>query len=251
MNRAKTLVEKVFSEHLNRDVVAGEFVVCRVDLALAQDGTGPLTARQAERLGRGLALREKAFFFVDHASPSPRRELSNDHAFLREFAQSTGANLSETGCGISHQVVMERHLAPGMVVVGADSHTCTGGAIGALATGMGSTDVAVAMGVGSSWFRVPETVLVSFQGALTPQVTIKDAILSLITEIRRRWGGLPGARVWGALRGRAPVPRPDDLLQHGGRGRGEVRLLRVRRRDPEIPRVGWPGRRLAAAGLGR
>jgi 3-isopropylmalate/(R)-2-methylmalate dehydratase large subunit len=183
VSRPQTLVEKVFSEHLNREVVAGEFVVCRVDLALAQDGTGPLTARQAERLGRGLALREKAFFFVDHASPSPRRELSNDHAFLREFARTSGANLSESGCGISHQIVMEKHLAPGMVVVGADSHTCTGGAIGALATGMGSTDVAVAMAVGSSWFRVPETVKVEFTGQMGPQVTIKDAVLALITEI--------------------------------------------------------------------
>lgn len=169
-----------------REVSVGEVVV-DVDLAYAQDGTGPLTVRQIQRMGKGVLQNPaRTIFFLDHASPSPRMELSNDHKFLREFAGRMGARLSDVGNGISHHVVLEEYASPRDLIVGADSHTVTGGALGAFATGMGSTDVALAMAFGKTWLRVPETFLVRVEGQLPRGVYSKDIILRLIGEITSR-----------------------------------------------------------------
>ena len=125
-----TLAEKILSEHAGREVRAGEIVVVKVDLTYTQDGTGPLAVRKIEEMGlKEVYNPKKTIFFFDHASPSPRFELSNDHNFLRDFAEKTGSQVSEVGYGISHQVVAEREVKPGDIVIGADSHTCTGGAL--------------------------------------------------------------------------------------------------------------------------
>jgi len=156
-----------------------------VDFAYVQDGTGPLTVRQIEAMGVvKLSTPERCAAFLDHASPSPRRELSNDHRLLREFCARTGAILSEVGCGISHNVVSESYARPGTVVVGADSHTCTNGALGAFATGMGSTDIAVAMAFGYTWMRVPECWKVHAVGEFPRGVYSKDFMLHLIGTVR-------------------------------------------------------------------
>jgi 3-isopropylmalate/(R)-2-methylmalate dehydratase large subunit len=126
---------------------------------------------------------KKTIFFLDHAAPSPRFELSNDHVFLRDFAEKTGSQVSDVGYGISHQVVAEREVKPGDVVIGADSHTCTGGALGAFATGVGSTDAAVAIALGKIWLKVPETTRVVVEGKLPMGVYGKDIILHLIGNI--------------------------------------------------------------------
>jgi 3-isopropylmalate/(R)-2-methylmalate dehydratase large subunit len=179
-----TLAQKILSEHAGKEVKAGEILVVRVDLAYTQDGTGPLAVRKLlEMEFKEVSNPKKTIFFLDHASPSPRLELSNDHAFLREFANSTGSQISDVGDGISHQVVAEREVKPGDVVIGADSHTCTGGALGAFATGVGSTDAAVAMALGKIWLRVPETIRVVVEGKLPTGVYGKDIILHLIGEI--------------------------------------------------------------------
>jgi 3-isopropylmalate/(R)-2-methylmalate dehydratase large subunit len=179
-----TLAEKILSEHVGREVRAGEIVVVRVDLAYAQDGTGPLAARKVQELGfQEIYHPQRTIFFFDHAAPSPKFELSNDHTFLREFARKTGAKVSDVGSGISHQVVAEREVRPGDIVVGADSHTCTGGALCAFATGVGSTDAAVAMALGKVWFRVPETIRVVVEGQLPVGIYGKDIILHLIGKI--------------------------------------------------------------------
>jgi 3-isopropylmalate/(R)-2-methylmalate dehydratase large subunit len=179
-----TLAEKILSEHAGREVKAGEIAVVRVDLAYAQDGTGPLAVRKIQEMGFDKIYNPKrTLFFLDHAAPSPRFELSNDHSFLREFAQKAGAKISDVGSGISHQVVAEKEVRPGDVVVGADSHTCTGGALGAFATGVGSTDAAVAIALGKIWFRVPESIRVVVEGKLPTGVFGKDIILHLIGKI--------------------------------------------------------------------
>ncbi len=180
----QTLAEKLLSLHAGHPVVAGEYTLARVDWVLMQDGTGPLAVRQFNALGRGsLALAERTIVFLDHAAPSPGRALSNDHVFLREFCRKHGAVLSDVGDGVCHQIMAERYVSPGDLLVGADSHTCTGGAFCAFATGMGSTDIAVAMTLGKTWFRVPESIRVNLQGSLPRSVTAKDAILFLIGQL--------------------------------------------------------------------
>ncbi len=180
----QTLSEKILSGKIGRPARAGEFVVAPVDLVLMHDGTGPLAVAQFEAMGLGeLADPGCTLVFLDHGLPSPRRELSNDHVLLREFADEMGCHLSDCGAGICHQLTVEEYARPGDVVVGSDSHTCTAGALAAFATGMGSADIAAAMGLGVSWFRVPESVRVEVSGEFLRGVYAKDLILRVIGDI--------------------------------------------------------------------
>jgi 3-isopropylmalate/(R)-2-methylmalate dehydratase large subunit len=177
----KTLAEKILSEKSGTDAKAGDIVIAKVDLAFVQDTTGPLTVRQFQSSGMvKLANAKKTVLFIDHAAPSPNANLSNDHITLRTFAEKSGCILSEAGDGVCHQIVQEMYARPGDVVVGADSHTVTAGGLGAFGTGMGSSDVAVAMGLGKNWFRVPETYKIEVAGKFQKYVGAKDVILHLI-----------------------------------------------------------------------
>ena len=177
----QTIAEKIISKHAGHDVKAGELCIAKVDVAAVQDGTGPLMVQEFKKLGKSKPANPKrCILFIDHASPSPRKELSNTHMVLREFAKETGAILSETGCGVCHQRLVESFVNPGEILVGADSHTCTSGALGAFATGMGSTDVAVAMALGKTWLKVPSTFKVVVEGEFQKGVYAKDLILHLI-----------------------------------------------------------------------
>ncbi len=180
----KTIAEKILSEKSGSDAEAGDIVISDVDYVIAQDGTGPLVISQWEKLDTGvIANPDKTIFFIDHAAPSPRQELSNAHKIIREFSERTGVKVSDISFGISHQRMAEDYTEPGNVVVGADSHTCTSGAMGAFATGMGSTDIAVAMSAGKIWLRVPETFLVEVNGAFPKGVYAKDLMLHLIGKL--------------------------------------------------------------------
>jgi len=180
----KTLAEKILSEKAGVEAHAGDIIIAPVDLAFAQDGTAPLAIRQFHACDFDhLAKPQATIFFLDHAAPSPSKELSNDHLFIRDFAQKMGARLSEVGEGISHQLVAESHASPGDIIVGADSHTVTAGALGAFATGMGSTDIAVAFALGKTWFRVPQSIKVTVSGRFKKGVSAKDLILYLIGSI--------------------------------------------------------------------
>ena len=179
-----TIAERIISEHTGRTVKANDIVVVPVDLTYFQDGTGPLGIRQLEKLNMvRVKDRNRAILFLDHAGPSPNKELANDHALLRSFAARTGCQLAEVGEGICHQLAAARYVRPGDIVIGADSHTCTGGALAAFATGMGSTDVAIAMATGKTWLRVPESFKVSVSGSFQKGVYAKDLILSYIGMI--------------------------------------------------------------------
>ncbi|MFC1538386.1 3-isopropylmalate dehydratase large subunit [Candidatus Latescibacterota bacterium] len=179
-----TLAEKILSTHAGKEVHAGEFAIINVDVCLTQDGTGPLAVRQLEKLNMVKAAHpESTVLFIDHSSPSARKELSNDHMLLRNFAKKTGAQLSDIGDGVCHQVISEKKLKPGDVLIGADSHTCTGGAMAAFSTGMGSTDVAVGIALGKTWMKIPETIKVNFSGEFAKGVYAKDLILHLIGKI--------------------------------------------------------------------
>ncbi|MFQ5987719.1 MAG: 3-isopropylmalate dehydratase large subunit [Dehalococcoidia bacterium] len=180
----KTLAEKILSENSGVDAQAGDIVIAKVDLAFLQDGTGPLALRQLPASGLDrVANPERVVFFLDHAAPSPSRELSNDHLILRDFAIKSGAQLCDIGEGICHQLIVESYANPGEVIVGADSHTVTAGALGAFATGMGSTDVAIAIALGKTWLRVPESFRVVVSGSFKKGVYAKDLMLHLIGSI--------------------------------------------------------------------
>ena len=180
----QTLAEKIISEHAGKQVKAGELVIAKVDVCAVQDGTGPLTVQEFKKLGKTkLNNPERTILFIDHASPSPRKELSNTHTVLRDFSKEYGAVLSDVGAGVCHQRLVETFVNPGEILVGADSHTCTSGALGAFATGMGSTDIAVAMALGKTWLKVPSTFKIEVTGKFRPGICSKDLMLHLIGMI--------------------------------------------------------------------
>ncbi len=180
----QTLSEKILSSKCDTTVKADDFIIARTDVCLAQDGTGPLAVRQFEATGfTSVAKPDTTMLFLDHAAPSPRKELSNDHNTLRNFAETYGCRLVDVGEGICHQIAVEDQVKPGDLEVGADSHTCMGGALGAFATGMGSTDVAMAIALGKTWLRVPQTVRINISGQFADGVLSKDLMLYLIGSI--------------------------------------------------------------------
>jgi len=179
-----TISEKILGEHAGRDLVAGDIAVVNVDVVMAQDGTGPLAVSQIKKLGFSkVANPDKSIFFIDHGAPSPRKELADSHKVLREFAAQSGARLSDINEGVCHQVLVETYVCPGNIVIGADSHTCTSGALGAFATGMGSTDIAVGFALSKTWLMVPHTIKVNFNGKMPAGVYAKDLIIYLIGKI--------------------------------------------------------------------
>jgi len=179
-----TLAEKILAAHAGLDAVApGQIVVAAVDIAIAQDGTGPLAIQQIEELGAKTVKAPTCVFFIDHAAPAPRSELANAQKTIRAFCASSGATLSDVEMGVCHQRIAESFAKPGDLVIGADSHTCMAGALGAFATGMGSTDVAVGMVSGQTWLRVPESFRIEVTGGLRDGVEAKDLMLTLIGSL--------------------------------------------------------------------
>ena len=177
----QTLAEKIISEHTDHKVKAGELVIANVDVTAVQDGTGPLTVQEFKKLGiPKLHKPGRTILFIDHAAPSPRKELSNTHTILRDFAKEYGAYLSEVGQGVCHQRLIESFVNPCEILIGADSHTCTSGALGAFATGMGSTDVAVGMALGKTWLKVPATFKIIVSGKFKEGICAKDLMLHII-----------------------------------------------------------------------
>ena len=176
----QTLAQKILSAHTGHNVKSKELVIANVDVCATQDGTGPLAIKEFKKLNKKLFNPERTILFIDHAAPSPRKELSNTHNIIREFAKEYGAVLSDIGCGVCHQRLVEDYINPGEILVGADSHTCTSGALGAFATGMGSTDIAVSMAFGKTWFKVPESFKIEVNGKFKENVCAKDLMLYLI-----------------------------------------------------------------------
>lgn len=180
----KTVAEKIISEHCGRDVRAGEYVVVNLDLIYMPDTSAPLTIDLLRQFGMDRAHHPKrTVFMFDHCSPAPRIEMADWHRKIREFAEKVGAQVHDVGDGILHQVAAESYIEPGWIAVGGDSHSCTGGALGALATGMGSTDSGVAIALGKTWMRVPETLKIQVEGRMLRGVYPKDLILHIIGQI--------------------------------------------------------------------
>lgn len=181
-----TISEKILSQHSGKKAKAGDIVVCKVDFAFSQDGTSGLVMDAFERLNRKRVYSKKDYVFViDHNSPSPTIGTSTVHKRMRTFSRRYGIRLYDIGCGVCHQILPEAgHILPGYLVAGADSHTCTYGAINVFATGMGSTDLAIILASGKNWFRVPETVKIIIRGALKKGTCAKDIALFLLKRFR-------------------------------------------------------------------
>ncbi len=177
----QTITEKILSAHAGKQVKPAELVISDIDVVMVQDGTGPLAVNEFKKMNKTKLFNPKrTILFIDHAAPSPRKELSNTHTVLRDFANNYGAILSEIGDGVCHQRLAENFVNPGEVMLGADSHTCTAGALGAFSTGVGSTDIAVVMALGKTWLKVPSTYKIIIEGEFPKGVYAKDLILHLI-----------------------------------------------------------------------
>ena len=192
-----TLAEEIMTRRLGRRVRAGDTVVAEVDAVMAHDVTGPLAIDAFRRLEMPLWNPERTVFSFDHVFPSNSVAASELHRRIREFAAQHGVrNLFAEG--ICHIVMVERgFVIPGGLVVGADSHSTTYGALGCFATGMGSTDIGVTMATGRSWFQVPETLRIEVSGVLPRGVQAKDLALHVIRRMGAEganylaveWGG--------------------------------------------------------------
>ena len=181
----QTISEKILSSRSGSAVRAGDIVVCTVDLVLGTDGSGPMAIDYFERMG-GVRLHDprRVFFSLDHYAPPTTDATRAFHDRIRAFASQVGATVFEVGDGISHQVVVERgQVAAGDLVVGADSHTVTCGALNCFAIGVGSSDLAAAMKTGSIWLRVPETILVRLIGTRARGIAAKDVALALVARL--------------------------------------------------------------------
>lgn len=179
-------VEKIIAAHCGqRTVRPGQIVEADLDWVMANDATTSLAIQvfsdelQAERVFDP----DKVVLVMDHYTPSSSVDAANTHNRMRRFARQQGLRHVHDGSGICHQLMLEQHVAPGQLCIGADSHTCTYGAIGALATGMGSTDIAVAWRQGKIWLKVPESIRITVSGKWPEQVGAKDLILRIIGDL--------------------------------------------------------------------
>jgi 3-isopropylmalate/(R)-2-methylmalate dehydratase large subunit len=181
-----TLAEKILAAHSGRkQVSAGEFINCKVDVVLSNDITAPIAIREFRKLGVKVFDPKKVVMVPDHFVPNKDINSAEQAKLMREFAREQGIVFFEVGeMGIEHVLLPEKGIVlPGDVVVGADSHTCTYGALGAFATGMGSTDIAMAMATGDTWMKVPPTMKFIFYGKTGKWVSGKDLILYTIGQI--------------------------------------------------------------------
>jgi len=183
----QTITEKIFSEHVGREVKAGEIVRCEIDMIIGNDITTPISIKAFRESGaKKLANPDNFAIVMDHFIPAKDIASANQAKISREFAYEHDLKyfFDEKDMGIEHALLPEKGLVvPGDVIIGADSHTCTHGALGAFATGMGSTDLAFAMITGTNWFKVPESIKVVLKGKPGEHIYGKDIILELIRRI--------------------------------------------------------------------
>ncbi|MDR3052513.1 MAG: 3-isopropylmalate dehydratase large subunit [Coriobacteriales bacterium] len=198
MARPQTIAEKILAAHAGLDeVIPGQLIECDLDLVLANDVTAPIAIREFGRIGVPRVFDPtKVVLVPDHYVPNKDIKSAEQAKIVRDFAHEQGiTHYYEVGCmGVEHALLPEQGVVgAGDLVIGADSHTCTYGALGAFATGVGSTDAGVGFATGKAWFKVPESIRFIIDGTLAPGVTGKDIILYLIGLI-----GVDGA-LYGAM----------------------------------------------------
>ena len=180
----KTIAEKILSVHAGRGLEAGDFAICKVDFTFGQDGTSSIIMDRLKDL-KAETLKTKFCMVLDHNAPSPNEGVSRIHKRMRDFSKGYKTQLYEIGCGVCHQVIPESgEILPGDLVLGADSHTCTYGALGAFSCGVGSTDLAITLATGKNWFKVPQTFKIIIKGKIPKGVFAKDIILYIIGSLK-------------------------------------------------------------------
>ena len=181
------MTEKILAKHAGlSEVVPGQLITCKLDMVLANDITAPPAIKEFEKIGRPVFDRTKIALVPDHFTPNKDIKTAGLTKAMREFArQHEIVNYFEVGrMGIEHVILPEKGLVgPGMLTIGADSHTCTYGAVGGFSTGVGTTDLGVALATGEAWFKVPETIKVELTGEKPADINGKDVILTLIGKI--------------------------------------------------------------------
>ena len=188
MTRPMTITEKIFAAHADvEEVKAGDLITAKVDITLANDITGPVAINEFKKIGVDKVFDNTRVVFVpDHFVPNKDIKSAEQVKMVREFSKEQKLeHFFEVGrMGIEHALLPDKGIVTaGDLVIGADSHTCTYGALGAFSTGVGSTDLACAMASGETWFKVPSTIKVEFNGKLNKWVSAKDLILHLIGDI--------------------------------------------------------------------
>ena len=181
-----TISEKILSRTSGTDVRAGDFVLADIDCAMAHDGTSVLAVKAFTEMGADRVWNpDRIVIPFDHIVPSNKETTSDLHRKIREWVRRQGIkNFFDIGDGICHQIVSERFACPGMLIVGADSHSCTYGALGAFGTGIGATEMAEVFASGKLWFRVPQSIRITVAGALPDMVSAKDMTLHIIGKVR-------------------------------------------------------------------
>ena len=179
--KTMNITEKILAKASGKDVVhPGEIVDAKVDMIMVHDLTGPLAVEAFKKIGvQKVWDNQKAVVILDHQVPAESVKAAELHKTMRQFAKDQKLRIYDIGRGgICHQVMPEKgHVVPGTVIVGADSHTCTYGAFGAFATGIGSTEAAAVFATGKIWLKVPEAVKINVTGQFPKFVTPKDLIL--------------------------------------------------------------------------
>jgi methanogen homoaconitase large subunit len=178
----QTISEQILSQKAGRSVNPGDFVVIEPDVVMSHDSLTPSIIKiLKEELGTStIKYPDRLVFVFDHVSPASTVGTADSQNLVRRFARENNIRLFDVGRGICHQILVEEAIAyPGAVVVGADSHSTSYGAVGAFGTGMGSTDVALIWATGKTWLRVPETIRVNFTGQLHDRVDVKDMALKI------------------------------------------------------------------------
>ncbi|KZX12490.1 homoaconitase large subunit [Methanobrevibacter filiformis] len=182
-----TMSEKILAKASNVDKTnAGEIVMANIDVAMVHDLTGPLAVESFKKIGtKKVWDKDKIVIPFDHQIPADSLDSANNHIMMRKFVKEQEiTNFYDLNQGVCHQILPELgHIVPGEVVVGADSHTCTHGALGAFSTGIGSTDMAMVFSTGQLWLKVPETNRFNVEGKLKENVYAKDVILHIIGEV--------------------------------------------------------------------
>lgn len=188
MARQMTMAEKILAAHAGlEEVVPGQLIECELDLVLSNDVTAPIAIKEFNKIGVEKVFDPTKIALVpDHYVPNKDIESAEQAKMTRDFARAQGiTHYYEVGCmGVEHALLPEQGVVgAGDLIIGADSHTCTYGALGAFATGVGSTDAAIGYATGKAWFKVPESILFNIEGELKPGVTGKDIILHIIGMI--------------------------------------------------------------------